>query len=343
MAEYAIVDTDNQASKSGRYFDGFHRAVSIPNIKDAYVNDPDISDADFNAELINLKEDSILSVLDGIFNRPEVIEKVLEFDTCDQQPVLIPNAGRFVGRRIKVAPAAGKAQHINAITLYFNGDVTFNLYLFSSVKKDPLKVMEVSCVANDQVVIAPEDWMISYLDGRKSGVFYIGYFQDDLGEVQAYDEQPSRWNSPKCFATDCIEAARIPGVADFIRFNPAIGSRTYGLNFEISTVVDFTEKISQNPQAFDKAIGFQVAARVIEGLIHNIRSNRTERLSKEQVDRLYNDLNIQMPTQEMPYSYGLKNQLDRELKRLSAQFFPKQQPVSATIVELSCYFPRYLQ
>jgi len=342
MAEYAILTAENLQSKSGRYFDRFHPATTIQNAKDAVNIDPGISNADFNTFLKSMQEDCIYSVLDGVFNKRELIEQVLEFDTCDEPPVLIPNAGRFVGRQIRVASDKGKSIRINAITLYFNGAATFNLYLFNSIKKAPIKVLEVTTEEDNQVIVEPEDWMLNYADSsNKSGVFYIGYFQDDLGSVQAYDEQSPYWNCAKCFSTGRMEANVVPGEADFIRFNPYIGTRTFGLNFEISTVADYTEKITLDPQVFDRAVGMQMAAKIVEGVIHTTRSNAIQRIGEEGMKKLYNDLNVAFSSQDFPYSVGMKTQLDRELKRLNNTFFPPPKPTSNPIPDTSCCTPRY--
>lgn len=343
QADYAgIVDETNLESRSGRYFDGFHATVTIPNIHEAANNDALINATDFNIYLANLQQECIVSVLDGVFNKPEIIEQRLEFDRCDEKPVLITNTGRFVGRQIKVASDPGKSIRINAITLFFNGIGTFNVYLFNGAKKAPLKTVSVTTEADSQVIVRPQDWMLNYMDSiNKSGLFYIGYFQDDLADVQAYDEQPYRWSCGKCYGSSCIEADRVTGQADFIRYNPYIGTRTYGLNIEYSTLVDFTEVILQNPQAFDKAIGLQMAAKVVESVMHTTRSNMTQRIGEAGMQRLYNDLNLQMTTPEMPYSTGLKNQLERELKRLHNQFFPKAKAISTTINDQTCCIPKW--
>ena len=338
--QYAIVDDENMEARSKRYFDGFHPEVTIQNIKDAAIDDVNITLDDFNTYLKNLQEDCIASVLDGVFGEPEIIEQQTEFITTDRKPVLIPNVGWFVGRQIKVAADPRKSVLVNAVTLFFNGAVTFPLYLFSSVKKSPIKQMEVTTEGESQVVVVPEDWMLNYLDGNiKGGIFYLGYFQDDLGSVQAYDEQPTCWLTGKVYGSRIIEAPTVPGQTDFVRYNPYSTSRTHGLNIEFTSVIDFTEMIVKNPHAFDKAIGLQMAAMVVEKLIHSVRSNRTQRISEEAAGRLYNDLNLDMHTPELPYSSGLKNQLRRELKRLHDNFFPPQKAVSNSIE--SCYIPRF--
>ncbi len=232
------LDPINKESRSGRYFDGFHAAVTLDNIRQAVSSEPWASDENFNQTLTLLQKDCIASVLDGIFNEPEVIEQQMEFDSGEENRVLIPNAGRFVGRRVVIASDLRKSVNVNAIALLFDSDVTFNLYLFNSLKKDPIETIEVNAVSDNQVVI-PVDWILNYMNtSGKSGQFYIGYFQNDLGNTMAYDEQPCQWMCGKVYGSSPIEADAI-GTNDFVRSNPYISNRTFGVNIEFSSVVDY--------------------------------------------------------------------------------------------------------
>lgn len=337
-----VVDTANLASKSKRYFQDAHSIISLKTIKET-AGEVNMNDAAFNALLKTMQESSIAAVLDGVFNQSEIIEQRLEFDVCDQEPVLMENTGLLVGRQIKVSSNAARSVRVNTISLYFNAAGTFNIYLFNSLKKLPVKTIEVATEADSIVVVEPEDWILNYMEGGvKSGVFYIGYFQSDLGGVKAYDQRPWSWNCANCYRSDAIEA-KAPTATDFVRTNPPITSRTYGLNIEFSSVNDYTEVIKQNPQAFDTAIWLQMGARVVEQIMNSVRSNGTERISKERAHQLYIDLNLEKMTEELPFSTGLKGQLNREMKRLNLNFFPKDKPFTITSPNDPCYTPRIIQ
>ena len=86
---------------------------------------------------------------------------------------------------------------------------------------------------------------------------------------------------------------------------------------------DYTSVICRNADKFDEAVGLQMAVNLIEQIISSSRSNATERIGKDQLASLYNDLNIDMPTDQRPYSAGLKNRLKREIQRLNRTFFKK--------------------
>lgn len=332
-ADYAgVYSSENIESKSGRYFDDFHGAVSVENLHEVVLSDPDVSVKDYNTQIVDLKKGVIASVLDAVLGKVDMLEQALEFTTDDHPPVLIPNSGKFVGRQIKVASDPAKSAVIRAISLYFNGAATFDLYLFNSRKKAPIKTLSVATEADNLVVVELADWTLNYMDSAiKSGVFYLGYFQDDLGAVRAYDEQPCRWNCGKIYGSTCIEAARKANELDFDRFQPHISSRTYGLNIEYTAGYDFTERIKQNPALFDTAIGLQMAAVVIERMMFSLRSNLIQRMGAERVQQLYTDLNAESATELIPVSTGLKKQLRREIERLQLTFSPKRKPISTPI------------
>jgi len=340
---YAILDADNQVSKSGRYFDAVHPQVTIQNIKDAVNIDNKIPDADFNTYLKNLKQDAILDVLSMLFNdQVDVVEQGLEYVAGTQAPQLILNqAGRFVGRQITVAPDYGLAVNIDSISLHFDGAATFNLYLYNSVNLDPVKTLEVTTEANNQTVVIPEDWVLNFTTGaRKGGQFYIGYFQSDLGPVKAYDDQGAIWGCPHCYDSRSIDAPIVTG-RDFVAGNLGLSSRTYGLGLEISVVRDYTQEIIKQSRVFDDAVGLQLAIKVVSGLMHNTRSNFVERVGENGAELTNRDLNQERASNEIPLSPGLKSKYNQAIKKLKEQFFGKPTAISATINDDLCCLPRH--
>ncbi|WP_346320773.1 hypothetical protein [Chitinophaga sp. YIM B06452] len=325
-----VITPENKKCDSGRFFQDYHAIVSPENIK-ATAEDPALDDAKLNTYLKDLQESAIAAVLDGIFSVPEIIEQRLELIRGTEEVVPVANQGLFVGRQIRVVPDPTILVRVTQAALFFNGVATFNLYLFHNLKKTSLYSKEVTTEANSQVV-TKLGWDLSYMAAAyKTGVFFLGYFQDDLGGVQAVDERAC-WYAGNCYDSTGMAAVRNPAPeVDFVRTTPQLSSVAYGLNLEFTSGKDYTEIILNNVAAFDKAIGLQMAAMVVEKIINSVRSNKTERITREIADRLYIDLNQAMPTVEMPYSYGLKKQLDRELMRLHNNFFPKDTITAKTV------------
>lgn len=318
---YPTLTAGNKQADSGRYYDDFHPQSRVVRIYDTQ-DDASISDADFNAFLQGMDKAALLRCLNAVFNRPQLIEHKLNYERqSNLRNVLVPNQGNFCGYRIKVAEG-DYAVMLNSISLYFTQASTFNLYLFNDLVYAPLKTKEVTTVANSQTTVQL-DWQLVYNDIRKGGLFYIGYFQNDLGTNQAVDEQLNTWADTKVFGAWPFQSPKKTSELDFNRINPSVVFKSYGMNIELSSYRDYTQKIVQNANMFDEARGLTMAISVLEQIKHTTRSNTTERQSNEKMQGIDFDLNLAMTTEATPFVVGLKAQLTIELRRLNEQFFPK--------------------
>lgn len=61
------VSNDNKASASGRFFNSFHQLVTAENVNDS-VNNLKIAETDLNVYLAKMKKDSVLEVLNKLFD-----------------------------------------------------------------------------------------------------------------------------------------------------------------------------------------------------------------------------------------------------------------------------------
>lgn len=333
LAGMPVVDATNIATKSGRYFNDFHALVNVPNAK-ATVENPEITDTQFNAYLQSLQSSVIMRCLNGVFNKPEWIEKIMLFDRFGQDDELITNAGLFVGVKIRTARSIDKAVKINSVSLYFDSAVTFNLYLFHDARKTPVMTVSVTTVANQQTILPITEMILTYLaSGNMGGNFYLGYFQEDLGAAKAYDEKKCKYNRAKIFSWDFMEANKVAAQVDFERNNPRYTARTHGLNLSISSFNDHTQAIVDNVPVFDELIGLQMAATLIEMIMHSTRSNGTERIIKDSVERLmvYMDLKGTVPISDAPSTTGIAHQIERELVRVKETVTPKPKPSSYSL------------
>lgn len=328
------INADNLLSKSGRYYnDGsFHPTCTIERIKSVQEN-ASISDSDFNELLVRLDRAATTRCLNAVFNRPQLVEHTILYERASNvRNVVISNSGNFCGYRIKVSKGDWAAQ-INSVSLFFDKAATFKLYLFNDLLEAPVAEKEVTSQANSQVVVAL-DWVINYTSlANSGGLFYLGYFQDDLGSAHALDEQLNIWATTKVFGAYPFQSPKKSGALDFNRTNPSVVFRTYGLNLVVSSYRDYTRSIVQNAHLFDNARGLLMAIRVMEEIKYSTRTNATERQSKEAIDQadLNLDLNLAMPTENLPFVAGLKAQLTQELARITRNFFPKSQASSVSI------------
>jgi len=327
LAGSPVLNTDNKQSISGRYFQSFHSLVTIAKLKDV-CEDKDITDADFNIYIANIQEDAILRCLNEVFREPELIEQKLlytRFGTMDQ---VVENSGLFTGYIINVANDFGISTQINSATFYFDQDCTFNLYLFMDGVKEPLQTIPVSVVAFQRTEIDFDSLILNYKVGRK---YYFGYFQSELGTARAIREQVDTWATTRCFEAYVFQAPAIESNTDFDHNYRQYGFLPYGLNLEMISFKDHTQKILRKASLFDEAVGLTVAAMVIEEIVMTTRSSKDERQIQEQAGRLYTDLNQAYATEQLPIMPGLKSRLASELKRLRTTFFPEQKPMSISM------------
>lgn len=310
------MNAENLTKYSGRAFQDFHAAVDLVSIYQTQ-SDSGIADDSFNNLLSDLQKSVVMQCLTGVFDKPEVKDNTLLFDRNVYSDQEVVNDGNFVGVRFKLAN--NHALQVNQINLYFNGAVQFNLYLFHETKQDPIWEQTVNSSANDVVIVTPENLFLSK-DEYKTGFFYLGYFQDDLGSVKAISELPC-WNVSRCFGYEFVQAKKT-AFERFDKRNANFSSQTFGLNMHVTCFQDNTTSVIQNAARFDNAIGLSMAVKIIEQFIHSTRSNATERVSAEQSQKLYTDLNTAGPTQEVPILPGLKSRYDKEIRRIKETFTP---------------------
>ena len=323
---YPTLTVANQKSKSGRYYNDFHEAVTIKNISDTQENNEQTND-EFNTLLATLDRKVSLRALNGIFNQPCLIEHMLAYNrTYNRVKIIVPNGGNFVGYRVNVA-AGDFAAVFNSISLYFNGVATFNLYLFNDLIKLPIRTKSVTTVQDSQTKVQL-GWTVNYNDYQYSGgVYFIGYMQNDLGSVQAIDEQLNLWTNSCVFGGLPFQSKSI-GNNDFDRNQPSPNFRSYGLNIEMSAYRDFTRVITQNIHIFDEARGLLMAISIIEQFKNTTRTNTSEKQITDMIDKWSYDVNGMLPNDGQPYVAGLKDQLKRAFKTIAETFNPKEKAIS---------------
>lgn len=330
-----VVDTGNQSSTSGRYFnDGsFHAAVTVQNIISA-MDDPKATTEQINGEFVRLKKAAINSALSAVFSEPQIVDPTgFIYEVCENsQPVVIGTEGKFVGHRICISDGFYAAA-VKTLTFYFDADCDVTLYLFNGLKKDAIWTKTISVTGGDLTVYAVTDMpaLTASNVSVKSCEYYLGYFQNAV-EANALDLSTER--ICKRVISTCGFEATASG-ANFIRFGYGESAKTYGLNVEINSYRDYTNRIVDTPQIFDELIGLQLAAQVIEGILNSTRNNEEKRAMFENVMSLHADLAGSIPVQGMPYSAnipystGIRNKIRREVKVIKETFF--KQPKTTTV------------
>lgn len=324
-SDMPVIDNQNLASTSGRFWTEGHELVSINNIYKSQ-EDSQITAANFNEYLRQMDRSSLLRCVNAIFTKPALVEHRLCFQRRGyQQNVLIPKTqnGAFCGYRITVG-AGDYAVVFNTISLFFNGVATFNLYLFNDLLDAPLKTKSVTTVANSQTKVQL-DWAVNYVSNMTNGgIIYIGYFDTDLPDgVQAIDEQLNLWENAIVWNGTPFRSDKIDGVQNFNRRYVGTVFYSYGLNCEMSSYRDYTQVIVENPQLFDDARLLQYAMIALSLIKNSTRSGSDQLALKQMKDLLEEEVNGRLPTESTPFVSGLKQRYAKALQSISESFTAK--------------------
>lgn len=322
-----VLNTDNTTSASGRYFgQSFHALCTIGNLK-ANQEDPNISDDNFNAYLTSLQDDMIMRSLNEVFREPELIEQALLYTRFGFNDIPIVNTGLFVGYVINITADKSISTQINYATLYFDSDVSFNLYLYEDGVKNPIMTIPVNVTAWQRTQVefsAATQIVLKFERGRR---YYFGYYQNELGSAKGIREQIDNWAT-----TFNFEAYPLSAPPDaFFGFNHNYRQFPFlpgGINLEMISFKDHTEKIVRKANLFDEVQGLQMAAFVMEMVNNSVRTNLTQRQTEQQSQQAFMELNQAFATKDVPVTPGIKSRIDREFKRLRETFYPKEEAIS---------------
>jgi hypothetical protein len=331
-----LIDAGNALSRSGRWFnDGsFHALVTIDNIK-ACMEEAGASDVNLNSYLTTLQQSIIMRCLNAVFDGPERIEETKLYERYGYNDQDIVGESRFVGWEINVGNAKDVAVQLDAVHLYTTLATPVRLYLFRDGVKTPLWTDSFTPVAGRTITeFQVEDLILN------TGRYWLGYFEDGL-----FDGNQGIWEQVECWAktymfgaTPVIMDANVETLA-LDTENRSYPNQTFGLNLELSSFRDNTRQIIRKANMFDELIGLSMASVVMEQVIYAVRSNATERILKDQVEKmgLQLELNGQVPLSEGPKIFSFKQRIDREARKVKELFYPKQKSVTVNLGDVSDY------
>lgn len=313
--EYAIVDNDNQATASGRYYNDFHHSVTIPNIKELqeYAG---ISNADFNKLLSSLSDSNILSVVNAVFCQPQLVDQPeFMYERSDRTtPQTVALTDTFNGYRLSVVDTGYMAQ-LHMVRLLFDTDKAFKLYVFKENKPNPVYTADVAVTAGDVTEIVLNNFLLS------GGRYFVGYFVSDLGTAKPI-EYSSCFKSYHIVGIDSISVPKSGATSIATDQFQDRGSVTHGINLEISSYKEYTNKIVRSANFFDELQGLSMCINVMEMIYYSNRSNGVQLMAQDKEMELKSDME-RFPTKEFPMSPGLKSKYKRELERVRLLFFKK--------------------
>jgi len=321
LADSPVINAANLESKSGLRFQDGSFFVTIQNLKETQ-EDPLISDDDFNTYLENLQESVILETCQKIEEgQTDFVESnnIYAFEKSFKNTIE-PN-GKFVGFQVERLTQTNILSKINWIELAFDSAVTFNVYLYNSnLPESPIKTNSVTTVANESVIVVLDDWEIADNKLFKGGTFYWGYFEDDLAGAKALQKNFELSNLSVTTRYNFILPVALDHTGLVIDVTTEdTKSDTFGLNFNIDTYNDWTEKFIRNKSMFYQVFQYQMAEKTYNQIRFSVQSNRIERITTGFLDQMAFSIygNVERGL------IGIDGKLRRSVKNLQKSLFYK--------------------
>jgi hypothetical protein len=330
------------SSDSGRYYQDFHALCNEELIKQLF---PTInpSTPEFSAILSSLTRSVILEAINYIFDCKQLIDSSkLIFNRSDERLYLqtVQPFEGFCGIAFSVAEGDFAVQFKNLI-LFFDKAMTFNLYLYNDMLIAPISVIPVTVNAGEQTTIPVTGQMallLNYLTplSIKGGRYYLGYYQRDIddlgGKAMFYNMCYSRFNAFRCIAFSA-PVLEINNQRNFNRNIVGANNLMYGMNAEVNSYVDPTNKLIEGIGLCDNLFGLIMAKKIIENLVFSYRNNKIQvnLQGNEMLEKLYLELNSSETTnpEQLNYGNGLRRQIISEKKRVKEGFQKRTKLIAA--------------
>ena len=319
-------------SNTGRYFPDFH-PICDETILKALCN----TGTDYKAFLRSLNKSVVLDCVNAVYNKPQLIDKSkLVFQRSDimlvTQPVNNQVPPQFVGLKMQLAPGDFGIKCSN-LMLFFNEAITFPVYLYNDFDEPPMYKLLVTTKANQQAIInLQNNVFLNYLTpaNNKGGIWYLGYYQSDIiaasptAKAIYYPIVINQFHPVVCWS---FSAPTTDGGTNFNWNVVGANNLSYGMNLEISTMVDATNDIVENPSLWDNLIGLKMACRIIENSKFSYRSNDVQRAIQALggLDFLYKELEGSKGDWQTgsPKITGLRQRVDDAIQTVKQGFEPE--------------------
>lgn len=277
--DYAILDAENQNSRSGYYVTD-NSFVKLELIKESQ-DYKDITDEDFNLFLKRIQQSSIVDVCQRVFNRFDFLDRNLLYKNAQNKVNQESLNDGFVGKKIKVSCDQNIAFEITRVLLDFATTGDFTLCLFNSSSPTPIFTEDITVTDKVQEVIL--NWKVDNSGITYKGEYYLGYIKSDTTPVP-YKRDYQSSDIQSCFSHLLIDSYQVKGWStnELFDLDDLESMSEYdGINPDITTYEDYTDLIIQNEMLFARAIELDMTIRILREYINSLRSNGNERKANE--------------------------------------------------------------
>lgn len=314
--KYQIVDSDNEGSQSGLF------VTDNPYAKIEYLKDNQdyaaISDADFNKFLKQLMQTSITNICTQVFSeREDFIDRGLIYSNPYNKAELLDIPVGFVGYEVEQCDAKSVAFVINRLITEFESEAKIDLIVFNSNLKQPILTQNVT--ASPFYHQETVDLICNNL-GYYKGKFYIGFISN--GTLKTWKRNYENSNTKDDISSLGIRSIVVEGHTsnELFDLNTVKYTEDYcGLNFDITTVDDYTDIILNNKKLFARAIYLDCIIACLNVYCATLRKNSNERKSNELYGLVMLEIEGTRPDDNVVHVRGLRPQMLFEISQIREQ------------------------
>lgn len=283
------IDVALTSTESGEYFQQKHPALRLDIIRATIPDGLDLSEyletkvRDASVEMFNdlIQYRQLKNLGKTLLAQAQLLNR---YGWLNDK---ITNENRFVGYQIRLDSVTGLQAVINQIGFQFSNVENFDLYLFHSSKKEPIKVISVTTTGSGQWdwVLANEVISEFRMNETYEGVYIIGYYQEDLtgNAINCTDFNFDRGECGSCNQNlgvnwrnisehFMIYPVYVPNGSyvkgEMFDLNNAfyVNNQTYGLNLRLSVVCNLTEFFIDNKFAFKNLLALKVTNMILNDM-----------------------------------------------------------------------------
>ncbi len=336
LTEIPTLGSPLNDTESGEYFQDFSGAMRLD-----YISSLLAPNRPLTTYLDTVETEAITQVLNDIETTKQIGNAGMDlaasevvFSQGNKQATLV-NQSQFCGVMFEVMDSVGLRATINRIGLYLTTPVTnLDLYLFHSSQEAAVAQYTFTSTSSNSFSWNEIEVKLDFDYGSNTtgGMWYLGYYQDDLAAQPSAAIQYTAMNWLNGYCGGCgrrqennayhsirnrvfmqgfyVQSANLPA-SKTERFDPTTviktNSNNWGFNFHVSVTCNLTQFWIENRATLKKVIGLKVAMKVLEMMKFSSQINNIEESVKIMIVR---DLEGASDTGSMPMWQRLKSAIN---------------------------------
>lgn len=301
------VSEENQQTESGEYFQQKHAAMRLDYIQSLIPRNYDL-----NKYLKDVVEESTNEMFNDLIQYRQVkdygktlLENGILLNRQGFSKDRIVNQSRFVGYQVRMFTSEGLKMLVKQIGFQFAESTNFDLYIYHTSQSEPIKTITVEL--DTAFGWQWKDQEIEFSSWNKKfheGMFFIGYYQDDIG-TQAINCSNFNFDKGECGSCNSRNASSWRNVSKYFHIYPIyvpngsfekgkmfdvnevfyVATKCWGLNLNLSVVCDLTDFFCDNKFAFKNLLAWKVVHKVMNMMKFSDQINYVEENLKMMIIR----------------------------------------------------------